>query len=248
MHYKNYVPLLSFKLELKFSNSLNLTIQSLAKIDKAFKNLYPEHANLNIPEYQSGLKMIFGAGSGGMGPIEFISNDKKNRVTIFSNGIIFTYQRYSKWGIIKQEILEILDKIKSISKIGNILSVRMEYIDQIKFNSTDFNIQQSFRLNFTLPEKWGYDLSDFIIGIKHKNDPDENPSTKWITRLRSGGVKDDLIFVRIENLYVCDLIIDYEERSNLEVHLDKIHNKIKDFFDETLGEKAKIEVGAVNDE
>lgn len=246
MRFKN-PPLLMFKLDIKFDQNLDLSIEKLARLEKVLNDLYPHHANLKIPEYEEGLKVVFGAGSGSFGPIEFISDDRANRVILFLNGIVFSYRKYSKWDDIREEILNVLQEINKIVSFSKIIKLRMEYIDEIKFKADDFDFDATFNLKLCLPPRWDIDYSDFHIGLKHQNEPSENPNTRWITRVRSLGIKESIITIRIENLYSGLVNLDFSNQEIFVEFLTNIHDRIKNIFEGTLGEKAVEVLGGFED-
>ena len=224
MKFKKKAPLVLFKLALKFSAPLSLNFDNLAKLEKSIKENYPHSTELFIPQYEGGMQFVFGASQ--TGPIQFISNKKRNKISLFSDGVIFSFQEYSEWKNVKKHILKILLDLKNILKCEEIIEIRMEIIDEFQFNPDNFSLKQYFTLNFINPDDWKIDFQDFHIGIKHITEPNK----KFITRLRGIGQKNNSLIVRLENMFIEKEHIKIQNNDDFEVEIDEIHRIIEEKF------------------
>jgi len=224
MKFKKKAPLVLFKLDLKFSAPLTFTFDNLAKLEKNIEENYPNSTELFIPNYESGMKFIFGASQ--TGPIQFISKEKKNNISLFLDGVVFSFQEYPEWKMVKSHIIKILLYLRDIMKCEEVIEIRMEIIDEFRFNPETFSLSKYFTLNFTNPDDWEIDYEDFHIGIKHKTDMKK----KMITRLRGIGKKDHLLNIRLENLFLDKVNINIEDINNFEERIEEIHEVIEKIF------------------
>ncbi len=224
MKFKKKAPLVLFKLDLKFNAPLSLNFDNLAKLEKSIKESYPHSTELFIPKYEGGMKFVFGASQ--TGPIQFISNQTRNNISLFSDGVIFVFQEYSEWKDVKKHILKILWDLKNILKCKEIIEIRMEIIDEFQFNPENFSLKQYFTLNFIIPDDWKIDFQDFHIGIKHITEPNK----KFITRLRGIGQKKNSLIVRLENMFIEKVHLKILNNDDFEAEIDEIHRIIEGKF------------------
>ncbi len=231
MKFKKKAPLVLFKLDLKFNVPLSLNFDNLSKLENSIKENYPHSTELFIPKYESGMKFVFGASQ--TGPIQFVSNKKKNNISLFSDGIIFSFQEYPEWNTVRNHISQILSDLKEILKCEEIIEIRMEIIDEFQFNPDDFSLNQYFTLNFINPDDWKIDFQDFHIGIKHLTEQNK----KLITRLRGIGKRDNLLIIRLETLFIEKVNISIRNNDDFGEKIDEIHRIIEKIFTEIFTPK-----------
>ncbi len=232
-------PLVSFRIDFKFEKSEKISFEMMANVEKLLQKSFPVIPSIKIIEYPYDTKIEIGIPIQ-IGPIRFQNEDKNAQIQLFSNGLIFLYNKYSHWKEVKENIIEILFKTCEILKIDSIDNIRIEYIDEFLFPIEKFKLSDKFNLNLNIPEDWKLDFRDFHMGISIITEE----SDKFIIRLRGLLPKDEHNYLfRLESVYLKKSKYLINQKNEIISILDTIHDLIDDHFLNIMSEQLQKELG-----
>jgi len=220
-------PLKSFRLDFQFEKPEKMTLENIAQLSQLFEEHFPSIPNISLMEYPtSAINLPLN-----IGPFVFQTNDKKNHVELFANGLIFVYTNYDNWQPTRDIMIKILRDCCNQLEVKKIFGFRMEYIDEFNISRENFNIESYFNLFPGVPSDFVLDFTDFHLGIKIES----SLETKFIMRLR--GIQpliENFFTFLLESLYIDPPVFENCEEDTIIDRLNKGHEVMIENFKKAM--------------
>lgn len=168
-----------------------------------------------------------------LAPFTFWDENKKNRVEIGQDFLVFTFTDYLKWDKELPKVTKVFNALNDILDLPNINKIVLTYIDLFPIPREEFNYNRYFTMpNFDIEHEWEIKFHDFVLGIVPFDDPLDEEKKKIVLRLKSipQDHNDTHFNFRLETIGSVD---NFSMTPDIEIlcnHLDDCHNRIEDCF------------------
>ena len=162
--------------------------------------------------------------------MRYSDEENKKFFEIGENFVIFSTTEYSRWKILRDEILGVLFKIDDLLKGGEIINIFITYIDEFNIDKEDFVFEDNFSIKLLKMKNWKIDFSDFHLGLV----PFKENEKKIILRIKSREDLPEKYRFSVETVFISRSIQIKMDREILKQYLDSGHDKINSYFAELI--------------
>jgi len=217
-------PLKKVIIEFQFEKVFELKVSAVAILYNRIQEIYNIEPNIGLfPKKGKSFRIS-------LGTLRYSDEENKKSFEVGENFIIFSTIEYSRWEILRDEILGVLLKIDDLLKGGVIINIFITYIDEFNVEKDGFVFERNFMINLTDKPNWKIDFSDFHLGLV----PFKDNGKKVILRIKSNEDLPDnyrfsveTVFISRENQIKMDMDI-------LKKSLDSGHELISSYFAELI--------------
>lgn len=217
-------PLKKVIIQFHFEKVFDLKISEVAVLYNRIQDIYNIEPNMGLVPLKGKSFEIR------LGTLRYSDEANKKFFEIGENFVIFTTIEYSRWDILRDEILGVLFKINDLLKGGEIINLFITYIDEFNIDKEDFVFGDNFTIKLLKKKNWKIDFSDFHLGLVPFN---EN-GKKIILRIKSRENLPDKYRFSVETVYISRSIQIKMDIGILKQYLDSGHEKISSYFAELI--------------
>lgn len=217
-------PLKKVIIEFHFEKSFDLKISEVAVLYNRIQEIYSIEPNVGLLPLKGKRFEIR------LGTLRYSDEVNKKFFEIGENFVIFSTTEYSRWNVLRDEILGVLFKIDDLLKGGEIINIFITYIDEFNVDKEDFVFDDNFSIKLLKMKNWKIDFSDFHLGLV----PFKENGKKIILRIKSREDLPDVYKFSVETVFISRSIQIKMDREILKKYLDLGHDKISSYFAELI--------------
>lgn len=217
-------PLKKVIIEFHFEKVFDLKISEVAVLYNRIQEIYSIEPNVGLVPVKGKSFEIR------LGTLRYSDEENKKFFEIGENFVIFSTTEYSRWKILRDEILGVLFKIDDLLKGGEIINIFITYIDEFNIDKEDFVFEDNFSIKLLKMKNWKIDFSDFHLGLV----PFKENEKKIILRIKSREDLPEKYRFSVETVFISRSIQIKMDREILKQYLDSGHDKINSYFAELI--------------
>lgn len=168
-----------------------------------------------------------------LAPFTFWNQNKKNRVEIGQDYLLFTFSDYLKWDKELTKVLKVIKALNEFLELPNINKIVLTYVDIFLIPRKSFIYNKYFTMpNFDFEHEWKILFHDANLGFVPFEEKSEEEKKKIVLRFRSNPQNhDDTNFkFRLETVGSVDIFSMAPDPESLQSLLDDCHDTIEDHF------------------
>ncbi len=168
-----------------------------------------------------------------LAPLTFWDTNKKNRVELGQDYLLFTFSDYSKWEKELSKVLEVFNALGDILDLPKISKIVLTYVDIFPIPKESFMYNNFFTMpNFNFEHEWDINFYDANLGFVPFEEESEEGKRKVVIRFKSIPQNHNEINYnfRLETVGSVDNTSIIQDPEILKSHLDDCHDRIEDYF------------------
>ncbi len=166
-------------------------------------------------------------------PLTFWDTNKRNRVELGQDYLLFTFSDYQEWVRELPKILTVLNALGKILDLPKISKIVLTYIDIFTIPKEAFLYNKFFTMpNFNFKHEWEIKFYDTILGFVPFEDDPISGKRKIVIRFKSIPKNHDEVNYnfRLETVGSVANTSIGPDTEILESHLNECHDRIEDYF------------------
>ena len=178
-------------------------------------------------------------------PLTFWDTNKKNRVELGQDYLLFTFSDYQEWGRELPKVLAVLSALGNILDLPKISKIVLTYIDIFTIPKEPFLYNKYFTMpNFNFEHEWNSAIKfyDTILGFVPFEDEPVSGKRKIVIRFKSIPQNHDEINYnfRLETVGSVANTSIAPDPENLASHLNECHDRVEDYFINFLTDEYRV--------
>jgi len=178
-----------------------------------------------------------------LAPLTFWDANKRNRVELGQDYLLFTFSDYQEWDRELPKVLKVLNALGVILDLPKISKIVLTYIDIFTIPKEPFTYNHFFTMpNFNFEHEWKIKFYDTILGFVPFEEDLVSGKRKIVIRFKSlpqnhGEVNYNF---RLETVGSVANISIAPDPEFLNSHLNECHDRIEDYFINFLTEEYRV--------
>ncbi len=178
-----------------------------------------------------------------LAPFTFWDINKKNRVEIGQDYLVFNFSDYLKWKKELPKVLKVFEALNEILDLPNISKIVLTYVDIFPISKESFIYNKFFTMpNFNFEHEWIINFYDTNLGFVPFEEVSAERKEKIVLRFKSIPQNHDEVNYnfRLETVGSLDNFSMTPDSEILKSHLDDCHDRIEDHFINFLTEEYRV--------
>jgi uncharacterized protein (TIGR04255 family) len=227
--------------EVRFLTGNPLTPKGIESFCTAIEGYFPNRSMGKIGQFQLSLSKEK-KGETKMTEQEFnilLSEDKKTAVHIFPEGVlsIHKFEPYSSWSDFKPLIFHVISTYVKVFGPDLVERVGLRYVNEIKFNESDFSTKKYFLYELKFPEEVEGDIVSHFVGTLFKLESGRDLMNVQIADTSTTQQSKDKVF-----MFDLDYFLSRPQSilvNGLNEWIENAHIKLENYFEAILSDETK---------